>query len=107
MIRSRLRQSASTCGSEHSSSPPGRSSGSRFHRWRKSGTAAAAKRVRELIEDGVDAGAFRAVNAAFAADLIATMMVRIQQRGVATATGLSDAEAYTELATLLTHGLQR
>lgn len=70
-------------------------------------TAAAAKRVRELIEDGVDAGAFRAVNAAFAADLIATMMVRIQQRGVATATGLSDAEAYTELATLLTHGLQR
>ena len=70
-------------------------------------TASAAKRVRELIEDGVDAGAFRAVNAAFAADLIATMMVRIQQRGVATATGLSDAEAYTELATLLTHGLQR
>lgn len=69
-------------------------------------TVAAAKRVRELIEDGVDAGAFRAVNAAFAADLIATMMVRIQQRGVATATGLSDAEAYTELATLLTYGLQ-
>ncbi|KAA0114095.1 TetR/AcrR family transcriptional regulator [Mycolicibacterium sp. P9-22] len=70
-------------------------------------TAAAAERVRELIEDGVDAGAFRAVNASFAADLIATMMVRIHQRGVATATGLSDAEAYTELATLLTHGLQR
>ena len=70
-------------------------------------TAAAAKRVRELIEDGVAAGAFRAVNASFAADLIATMMVRIQQGGVATATGLSDAEAYTELATLLTYGLQR
>lgn len=70
-------------------------------------TEAAAKRVRELIEDGVGAGAFRAVNAAFAADLIATMMVRIQQRGVATATGLRDAEAYTELATLLTYGLQR
>ena len=73
----------------------------------ESNTAVAAKRVRELIEDGVDAGAFRAVNASFAADLIATMMVRIQQRGVATATGLSDAEAYTELATLLTYGLQR
>lgn len=69
-------------------------------------TGAAAKRVRELVEDGVDAGAFRAVNASFAADLIATMMVRIQQRGVATATGLSDAEAYTELATLLTYGLR-
>jgi AcrR family transcriptional regulator len=69
-------------------------------------TAAAATRVRELIEDGVGAGTFRAVNASFAADLIATMMVRIQQRGVATATGLSDAEAYTELATLLTYGLR-
>lgn len=69
-------------------------------------TGAAAERVRELIEDGVDAGAFRAVNASFAADLITTMMVRIQQRGVGTATGLSDAEAYTELATLLTDGLR-
>jgi AcrR family transcriptional regulator len=69
-------------------------------------TRAAASRVRRLIEDGVGAGAFRSVNASFAADLIATMMVRIQQRGVATATGLSDAEAYTELATLLTHGLR-
>lgn len=69
-------------------------------------TRAAALRVRELIEEGVDAGAFRAVHAAFAADLIATMMVRIQQRGVRAATGLSDAEAYAELATLLTHGLR-
>lgn len=69
-------------------------------------TGAAATRVRQLIEDGVDAGAFRAVNASFAADLIATMMVRVQQRGVAAATGLSDAEAYTELATLLTYGLR-
>lgn len=69
-------------------------------------TAAAATRVRQLIEDGVDAGAFRAVNASFAGDLIATMMVRIQQRDVGKATGLSDAEAYTELATLLTFGLR-
>ncbi|MEX7472858.1 TetR/AcrR family transcriptional regulator [Mycobacterium adipatum] len=69
-------------------------------------TAAAATRVRQLIEEGVDAGAFRAVNASFAGDLIATMMVRIQQRDVGKATGLSDAEAYTELATLLTNGLR-
>lgn len=68
-------------------------------------TAAAAARVRQLIEDGVAAGDFRAVNAAFAGDLIATMMVRIQQREVVATTGLSDAEAYTELATLLTFGL--
>lgn len=69
-------------------------------------TAAAATRVRQLIEEGVDAGAFRAVNASFAGELIATMMVRIQQRDVGKATGLSDAEAYTELATLLTNGLR-
>ena len=34
------------------------------------------------------------------------MMVRIQQREVVATTGLSDAEAYTELATLLTFGLR-
>ncbi|MGK2866569.1 MAG: TetR/AcrR family transcriptional regulator [Mycobacterium sp.] len=69
-------------------------------------TRAAALRVRELIQDGVDDGAYREVNTAFAADLIATMMVRIQQRGVQTATGLSDSAAYAELATLLTYGLR-
>lgn len=69
-------------------------------------TRAAALRVRQLIEEGVEAGAFRDVHASFAADLIATMMVRIQQRGVRTATGLSDAEAYAELATLLTFGMR-
>lgn len=69
-------------------------------------THAAATRVRRLIEEGVEAGVFRAVNAAFAADLIATTMVRIQQREVAAATGLSDAAAYAELATLLTEGLR-
>ena len=69
-------------------------------------TRAAAQRVRELIEEGVGDGAYREVHASFAADLIATMMVRIQQRDVRTATGLHDAEAYAELATLLTNGLR-
>ncbi|WP_395309054.1 TetR/AcrR family transcriptional regulator [Mycobacterium sp. AMU20-3851] len=69
-------------------------------------TRAAAQRVRELIEDGVGVGEYRAVHTSFAADLIATMMVRIQQRSVREATGLSDAEAYAELATLLTEGLR-
>lgn len=69
-------------------------------------TRAAAGRVRELIEEGVGAGAYRDVHATFAADLIATMMVRIQQRGVRAATGLRDAEAYAELAALLTFGLR-
>jgi AcrR family transcriptional regulator len=69
-------------------------------------TRSAAQRVRQLIEEGVDDGIYRDVHASFAGDLIATMMVRIQQRGVRSATGLSDAEAYTELATLLTYGLR-
>jgi AcrR family transcriptional regulator len=69
-------------------------------------TRAAAQRVRELIEEGVGDGAYRQVHASFAADLVATIMVRIQQREVRTATGLSDAEAYAELATLLTYGLR-
>lgn len=62
--------------------------------------------MRQLIEEGVHDGTYRDVHASFAGDLIATMMVRIQQQGVRSATGLSDAEAYTELATLLTYGLR-
>lgn len=70
-------------------------------------TRLAARRVRELVDDGVAAGEFREVHAAFAADLAATMMVRIQQGDVRTETGLDDADAYRELAAILTTGIQR
>ncbi|NED62020.1 TetR/AcrR family transcriptional regulator, partial [Streptomyces sp. SID10244] len=50
-------------------------------------------------------GAFRDVNAAFAADLAASMMTRIQRRDVAVTTGLDDAEAYRQLASILTGGI--
>ena len=68
-------------------------------------TRIAADRVRELIDEGVATGEFRSVHAAFAADLTATMMVRIQQGGVRERTGLDHADAYQELATLLTAGI--
>lgn len=68
-------------------------------------TRIAARRVQELITDGVAAGVFRGVHAAFAADLAATMMVRIQQGDVRAATGLDDADAYRELASILTSGI--
>ncbi|MEE2062087.1 TetR/AcrR family transcriptional regulator [Rhodococcus artemisiae] len=68
-------------------------------------TRLAADRVRVLISEGVAAGELRDVHAAFAADVVATVMVRIQQRQVAERTGLADAQAYRELAALLTHGL--
>ena len=60
---------------------------------------------QELITEGVATGDFRGVNAAFAADLAATMMVRIQQGRVRAATGLDDASAYRELASILTTGV--
>ncbi|CAA0129432.1 Uncharacterised protein [Mycolicibacterium vanbaalenii] len=69
-------------------------------------TSAAAGRVQELIAEGVVAGDFRDVHAAFAADLVATVMVRIQQRAVRENTGLDDADAYRELAAILTGGIE-
>ncbi|WOC12727.1 TetR/AcrR family transcriptional regulator [Gordonia sp. MP11Mi] len=68
-------------------------------------TRIAADRVREIIDRGVAAGEFRGVNAAFAADVIATMMVRIQRGGVQDSLGIDDAPAYRELAVILTGGL--
>ncbi|WNE94922.1 TetR/AcrR family transcriptional regulator [Streptomyces luomodiensis] len=68
-------------------------------------TQAAARRIGELIDDGVTKGAFRDAHAGFVADLVAAQMVRIQRRAVAASTGLSDSEAYAELAALVTAGL--
>ncbi|MCF3941009.1 TetR/AcrR family transcriptional regulator [Gordonia sp. Z-3] len=68
-------------------------------------TAAAALRVQGLISEGVAAGEFRDVDAAFAADMAASMMSRIQRREVAATTGLDDASAYRQLASILTVGI--
>jgi AcrR family transcriptional regulator len=70
-------------------------------------TRMAARRIGEFIDVGVADGSFRAVHAGFVADLVAAEMVRIQQRVVAAATGLSDSQAYAELASLVTAGLVR
>lgn len=68
-------------------------------------TKIAADRVQQIIAAGVETGEFRDVHAAFAAELVATMMVRIQQRAVRANTGLDDASAYRELAAILTAGI--
>ncbi|ABD12611.1 transcriptional regulator, TetR family [Frankia casuarinae] len=68
--------------------------------------AAAAARVRQLIGDGVAAGEFRDVHAAFIADTIAATMERIQTGRVLAATGLHDADAYEELASLVLDGIR-
>ncbi|MGY1807561.1 TetR/AcrR family transcriptional regulator [Blastococcus sp. SYSU D00669] len=68
-------------------------------------TAAAAERVRELIDEGVRQGRFREVHPALIADTVTTLMFRIGRGDTARATGLDDASAYRELAALLLHGI--
>jgi AcrR family transcriptional regulator len=69
-------------------------------------TAIAARRVRELIAEGVSTGEFRPVHASFVADTAAAAMERIQGGAVLAATGLGDADAYDELAALLLDGIR-
>ncbi|MEO6199974.1 MAG: TetR/AcrR family transcriptional regulator [Cryobacterium sp.] len=69
-------------------------------------TRIAAGRVRELISEGVEQGSFRPVPAAFVAEAVTAVMVRIQQRQISAATGLTDAQAYDELATLIVQGIR-
>ncbi|MEJ2869595.1 TetR/AcrR family transcriptional regulator [Actinomycetospora sp. OC33-EN08] len=69
-------------------------------------TRAAARRVREIIDEGIASGVFGDVHVAFAAEVVASTMEAIQQRRIAATTGLDDAEAYEQLATLLVRGLR-
>jgi hypothetical protein len=64
-------------------------------------TAIAARRVAELIAEGVASGEFRRVHASFIADTASATMARIQSGAILAATGLGDADAYDELAALL------
>lgn len=69
-------------------------------------TRIAARRVRELLDEGVTSGDFRQIDVAFVADAAVTMMERIQSGAVRDATGLHDAEAYDELARLVLGGVR-
>lgn len=69
-------------------------------------TRIAARRVRQLVDEGAERGAFRPVHAAFVADAVATVMTRIQSGDVAEVTGLTDAQAYDELALLVLNGIR-
>jgi len=70
-------------------------------------TRIAADRVRSLIEDGIASRAFRQVDIGFAAEMIAHTMQAIQRGDIARRTGLSDAEAYRELASFVLHSLRQ
>jgi AcrR family transcriptional regulator len=68
-------------------------------------TRYAADRVRALVAEGKDDGSFRSVDADFVGHVVAETMVRIQSGGLARATGLGDADAYDELASLVLRGI--
>lgn len=68
-------------------------------------TARAAERVRELIDDGIREGRFRATDGTFASQLIALAIEGVQSGVLLERTGLSAADAFNELATLLLNGL--
>ncbi|HLL63969.1 MAG TPA: TetR/AcrR family transcriptional regulator [Propionibacteriaceae bacterium] len=70
-------------------------------------TVAAAHRVRELIDEGTEAGAFRQVPAQFVSEVVTATMRRITSGEIAAATGLSDAQAYSELARLVVAAVRR
>ncbi|MCD6638692.1 MAG: TetR/AcrR family transcriptional regulator [Nocardioides sp.] len=68
-------------------------------------TVAAAARIREVIAQGIEAGAFRSVNAAFVAEMVAATMIEIQRGEMFARLEMTDAEAYAELASLVVHAL--
>lgn len=68
-------------------------------------TLYAAHRVRDLVARGVDAGAFRPVHAAFVGAAVTQVMTAIQGGRIRAATGLTDADAYRQLADLVLTGL--
>ena len=70
-------------------------------------TAAAAGRVRQLIDEGIRAGAFRPVSAALVGEVVTATMRRITSGEIGRATGLDDAQAYAELARLVVAAVRR
>ncbi|MFE3849704.1 TetR/AcrR family transcriptional regulator [Streptomyces griseorubiginosus] len=68
-------------------------------------SAAAAHRVHQLIEDGVAAGVFRALNGQFAAQVVAVTIDAVQSGALLDSTGLTAGDAFSELGDLLLDGL--
>ena len=68
---------------------------------------AAARRVHELIDDGIRAGALRDVNGTFAAQVVALTLDAVQSGALLRSTGLSAGDAFSELGDLLLDGLNR
>jgi len=61
-------------------------------------SAAAARRVREFIREGIDAGMFRPVHAEFVGEAVGLLIDGIQHGQLLARTGLSSGDAFTELS---------
>ncbi|GAB2736945.1 TetR/AcrR family transcriptional regulator [Amycolatopsis magusensis] len=67
----------------------------------------AARRVRELIDDGIQAGAFRDINGTFAAQVVAVAIDAVQSGELLHTTGLTAGDAFSALGDLILDGLSR
>lgn len=70
-------------------------------------TAVAATRMRELLADGARTGAFRRVRTDFVAEVVTGTMRQIGSGAMQQATGLTDAQAYAQLARLVVSAVRR
>ena len=68
-------------------------------------TRHAARRVQQLVDEGVSAGRMRDLDAAFVGAAVEQVMTAIHRGDIATRTGLGDADAYRELARLVSAAL--
>jgi AcrR family transcriptional regulator len=68
-------------------------------------TRSAAARVQQLVAAGVAAGTVRPVHASFVGAAVAQVMAAIHRGDITASTGLDDAAAYRELASLVVAGV--
>lgn len=68
---------------------------------------AAARRVHEMIDDGIRSCALRDVNGTFAAPVVALTIDAVQSGALLRSTGRSAGDAFSELGVLLLDGLNR
>jgi hypothetical protein len=61
----------------------------------------AARRVHDMIHEGIASGAFRSVHAEFIGEAVSILIAGIQQGELLERTGLSSGEAFGELSTLV------
>ena len=70
-------------------------------------TRTAARRVQQLVSDGMAAGTLRPAHASFVGAAVTEVMSAIHAGRIAATTDLDDAAAYAELAALVVAGLHR